>query len=63
MPQLNHKGPEGEGPKTGRKLGNCHKTTNEVSETGTPGKGLGKRRHSGGGQGLGKRLKYDKTTI
>ena len=55
MPQMNSKGPEGKGPKTGRGLGRC-KTTSPVEES-ILGKGLGKRRHSGGGQGEGKRLK------
>lgn len=58
MPHLNHTGPEGKGPKTGRKLGKCHKTVKEESQIGELGKGQGKRRHSGGGKGKGKRLKY-----
>lgn len=55
MPQMNSKGPEGKGPKTGRGLGRC-KITSPAEESGL-GKGLGKRRQSGGGQGVGKRLK------
>jgi hypothetical protein len=58
MPHLNHTGPEGRGPKTGRKLGKCRKTENEKNQMGELGKGLGKRRHTGGGKGKGKRLKY-----
>jgi hypothetical protein len=62
MPHLNHTGPTGEGPKTGRKLGKCNKTEIEKSLMGELGKGLGERRHAGGGIGKGKRLKYTKPT-
>ncbi len=58
MPRMNGTGPEGKGPKTGRKLGKC----NEVSQKELIqqlGKGMGKRRKSGGGEGRGKRLKHD----
>lgn len=55
---MNHTGPEGEGPRTGRKLGHCKKVNTE-----TPadrefelGKGMGLKRKSGGGQGKGRRL-------
>jgi hypothetical protein len=61
MPQLNHTGPEGEGPKTGRKLGKCHKTADEQATAGELGKGLGERRKSGNGKGKGKRLKSDQS--
>lgn len=61
MPHLNHTGPENEGPKTGRKLGMCHKTDEELIFAGEPGKGLGKRRLSGGGMGKGKRFKYNQS--
>jgi hypothetical protein len=58
MAHLDHKGPEGLGPRTGRGLGNCRKQQNE-SQPETPiGMGMGHRRHAGGGQGQGKRLKY-----
>lgn len=57
MPKLNHTGPENEGPKTGRKLGDCPKTESDFSKSGVFGIGQGKRRHSGGGIGKGKRLK------
>ncbi len=60
MPHLNGSGPENKGSKTGRKLGKCHKTEKEQSEIGVLGKGMGKRRHSGDGEGKGKRLKYNK---
>lgn len=56
MPHLNHSGPEGKGPKTGRKLGYCHKSVEESEYIGELGKGLGKKFHSGGGQGKGRRL-------
>lgn len=54
MPKLNHTGPMSDGAKTGRKLGLCHKTADELNKTGELGKGLKKRRHSGGGPGKGK---------
>jgi hypothetical protein len=57
MPNLNHMGPESEGPKTGRKLGKCKKSKDEMAQVGKIGIGLGKRKHSGGGKGKGKRLK------
>ncbi len=47
-----------DGAKTGRKLGLCHKTAEELTITGELGKGLEKRQHSGGGTGKGKRLRY-----
>jgi hypothetical protein len=59
MPNLNHTGPSHEGPKTGRKLGKCHKTEDEQSQMAELGKGKGERHHSGEGQGKGKRLKYN----
>jgi len=59
MPHLDHTGPEKEGPKTGRKLGTCHKTKTESTNPGELGTGQGKRHHTGGGQGKGRRLKYN----
>lgn len=56
MPQINGTGPDGKGPKTGRGLGECKKNSSE-EEKNKLGKGLGKRRRSGGGTGKGKRLK------
>lgn len=56
MPKLDRTGPEGKGPKTGRKLGKCKKTSDEEALN-KLGKGLGLRRKSGGGKGRGKRLK------
>ena len=56
MPRLDRKGPEGEGSGTGRKLGKCSDATKE-EKLQQLGKGMGKRRNSGGGEGKGKRLK------
>ena len=58
MPKLNGTGPDGKGPKTGRGLGKCEeKSFEELLQK--LGRGLGKRRRSGGGTGKGKRLKYN----
>lgn len=63
MPNLNHKGPEGKGPKTGRKLGNCTKSKFDLNQIGEPGIGRGLRRNTQhpGGSGLGKRFRYNQT--
>jgi hypothetical protein len=54
MPRMNGTGPEGKGSATGRGLGKCkNHTKEEASEK--LGKGMGKRRRSGGGTGKGKR--------
>jgi hypothetical protein len=55
MPQMNGTGPEGKGSATGRGLGKCknHKDEEVPKKL---GKGMGKRRQSGGGEGKGKRL-------
>jgi hypothetical protein len=63
MPHLNHTGPEGIGPQTGRKLGKCHKTENELTPVGKLGTGQGKRRQAGGGERKGSRLKYSQSHI
>jgi len=56
MPRLDGTGPEGRGRGTGRKLGDCAEhTKEELLEK--LGKGEGKRRRSGGGEGDKKRLK------
>jgi hypothetical protein len=60
MPHLDKTGPEGEVNKSGRKLGLCKKNESDIENMGELGKGIGKRRHSGGGVGQGKRLKYNK---
>lgn len=61
MPKLNGTGPEGKGKGTGRQLGNCSELSDE-EKLKQLGKGLGKKRHTGGGQGKGKRLKYNDST-
>ncbi|PLX19847.1 MAG: hypothetical protein C0599_10120 [Salinivirgaceae bacterium] len=56
MPGLNHKGPNGDGPKTGRGLGNCGpKNQNPEQDNDTLSRGLGRRigRGMGNGRGLG----------
>jgi hypothetical protein len=56
MPQLNGTGPEKKGEQTGRGMGKCRKVEPDeaLEKLGT---GMGMRRNSGGGQGMGKRLK------
>jgi hypothetical protein len=62
MSQLNQKGPENKGPKTGRKLGKCKKSEDEILDFDF-GEGMGKKRRMGGGQGRGQRLHtFDKRT-
>ncbi len=58
MPKMDGKGPEKQGEKAGRKLGVC--SEDKDKDASLFGKGMGKRQNSGGGKGLGKRLKYDK---
>lgn len=43
MPGLNHKGPEENGPKTGRKLGKCKKTESELKQISESGQDPEKR--------------------
>ena len=59
MPKLNGTGPEGEGSGSGRNLGKCSESTDEEKLT-KLGKGMGKKRKSGGGLGKGKRLQSGK---
>lgn len=59
MPKLNHTGPEGKGSKTGRKLGKCRKSEDEL--TGEFGKGQGKHYHSPDAKGEGKRLRNNQS--
>jgi hypothetical protein len=47
MPKFDKTGPDGKGPKTGKKLGNCD------NEQKGSGNGLGRGRGLGNGQGLG----------
>ncbi len=56
MPKLDGTGPEGEGSRSGRKLGKCSDSPAE-EKLKALGKGMGKKRNSGGGKGKGKRLK------
>ena len=58
MPHLDHKGPEGKGSGTGRKLGKCKPS--ESTDSKEFGKGMGLKRKSGGGEGKGQRLKSSK---
>jgi len=57
MAHLNHRGPEEKGPKTGRLLGICKKTGDDLKKMQKYelGKGMGKARRSGYGQGSGLR--------
>lgn len=60
MPKLNHTGPEGEGPRSGRKLGLCKKSVVDPdSEKFHLGKGMGEKRKSGGGAGKGRRIRQN----
>ena len=58
MPAMNHTGPEGKGPDTGRGLGRCKKKSDEPNESNEYqlGKGMGLKRKAGGGKGKGRRL-------
>lgn len=60
MPKLDGKGPEGDGSRSGRKLGNCKKNNSDEEKLQKLGKGMGEKRNSGGGKGKGKRLKSGK---
>lgn len=60
MPRLDGRGPVNDGSGSGRKLGNCSKAI-EADKLQKLGKGMGEKRHSGGGTGKGKRLKNDET--
>jgi len=70
VPNLNGKGPTGEGPLTGRKMGNCKKSSGSKEETAEKqegentitkaneiiyGLGRGGRPFGGGGNGFGNR--------
>lgn len=59
MSNLNHKGPQDLGTKTGRMLGNCKKSEEELTKQGELGVGMGKHFNSQEGKGKGKRLKYN----
>ncbi|WP_234409073.1 DUF5320 domain-containing protein [Marinilabilia salmonicolor] len=53
---MDHTGPEGQGPRTGRNLGRCAKKDGETP-SGKIGEGMGKRRKGDCGEGKGKRLR------
>jgi hypothetical protein len=55
MPKLDGTGPDGQGSESGRKLGKCA-NVDSLEKLHRLGKGMGKRRNSGGGEGQGKRL-------
>ncbi|NCD40788.1 MAG: hypothetical protein EOL88_01715 [Bacteroidia bacterium] len=59
MPRMNGTGPEGKGPKTGRRLG-IGSDIPDDEKLRLLGKGEGKKRKSGGGQGRGERKQYNK---
>ena len=54
MSRMDGTGPEGNGPRSGRKLGRCAQVSEEERMQNL-GKGLGRKRQSGGGAGEGKR--------
>lgn len=56
MPKLDHTGPEGQGPRTGRNLGECAKKGDNEPK-GKLGVGMAKRRKGDCGEGKGKRLR------
>lgn len=56
MPKLDGSGPDGRGSATGRRLGRCTVKKGETLQE--LGSGMGFRRKSGGGKGIGKRLSY-----
>lgn len=56
MAHLDGTGPEGKGKQSGRGLGNCENIPDE-KKLEKLGKGMGLRRKTGGGEGLGKRQK------
>ncbi|HUW04892.1 MAG TPA: DUF5320 family protein [Williamwhitmania sp.] len=59
MPHLSKTGPQGNGEKTGRGLGDCaqHSTDEMLAKL---GRGQAKRRNAGGGEGKGKRRRSEK---
>ena len=55
MPRMNGTGPEGKGPKTGRRLGKCKNGSKEEPRQ-RYGKGMGKRHKGSRGEGRGKHI-------
>ncbi len=56
MPKHDGTGPDGQGFQTGQKLGKCAELSDKEKLL-KIGKGMGKKRNSGGDKGKGKRLK------
>jgi hypothetical protein len=67
MPGLNHKGPNGEGPQTGRGLGNCGNKSQSLDQDQSlgnsnkfngrrEGRGIGKGRRVGNESGRGRSM-------
>jgi hypothetical protein len=55
MPYKDHTGPNGEGPMTGRALGDCNKDTKQVAYGERPRLGLGRGRGAGRNGGRNRR--------
>lgn len=55
MPELNRRGPENEGPRTGRAMGKCRPEANSENELDEQGQGRGMM---GGGRGRGRRHRF-----
>ncbi len=68
MPQLDGTGPQGQGPRTGRGLGNCPPQKKDENQPSAPrrGPGMGMRNRAPqgtpGGQGLGMRRRAPQGT-
>ena len=58
MPKMDGTGPEGKGSRSGRKLGECVDLV-ESEKLAKFGKGMGKKRKAGCGEGKSKRLRTD----
>jgi len=56
MPKSDGTGPEGKGTGKGRETGRCKRNSGNENVS-QPGRGLGRRRQSGGGRGQEKRLR------
>lgn len=58
MPKMDGTGPDGKGAKSGRRLGECA-DLDDAEKLAKLGKGMGKKRKAGCGEGQGKRLRTD----
>ncbi|MDD3568492.1 MAG: DUF5320 domain-containing protein [Bacteroidales bacterium] len=58
MPKLDGTGPDGQGAKSGRRLGECS-SLDDAEKLAKLGNGMGKKRKAGCGEGQGKRLRTD----